>query len=313
MGVRRTELPVDGNFTIVPNAWLRDPRLSRRARGLLGEIMTHRVGWHVTVSSLQKVGPEGRDSISTALKELRAAGYLTLLQSRGDHGRWNEVEYELTDPSTATGYSVSGGFTGSGSTASGSAGSGESGTKNTREQEDHLSEDEISSSAASGADQQGQKQWPDDVVRLSQLLAELMVANGHKRPTVGQLWFQAADRMLRLDRRPVAEAEAVLRWSQADEFWQGNILSMSKLREKYDMLRARRNRDQRESGTDHTAGLRDVTAETQAEQQRAWLEAEGLTAAEYQRMQAAGVTGDEYRAHRHDDEWRAQFKEAAHG
>jgi hypothetical protein len=142
MGVRRTELPVDGNFTIVPNAWLRDPRLSRRARGLLGEIMTHRVGWHVTVSSLQKVGPEGRDSISTALKELRAAGYLTLLQSRGDHGRWNEVEYELTDPSTATGYPVSGGFTGSGSTASGSAGSGESGTKNTRDQEDHLSEDE---------------------------------------------------------------------------------------------------------------------------------------------------------------------------
>jgi hypothetical protein len=142
MGVRRTELPVDGNFTIVPNAWLRDPRLSRRARGLLGEIMTHRVGWHVTVSSLQKVGPEGRDSISTALKELRAAGYLTLLQSRGDHGRWNEVEYELTDPGTATGYPVSGGFTGSGSTASGSAGSGESGTKNTRDQEDHLPEDE---------------------------------------------------------------------------------------------------------------------------------------------------------------------------
>ena len=64
---------------------------------------------------------------------------------------------------------------------------------------------------------------------------------------------------------------------------------------------------------DERAGLRDVTAEAQAEQQRAWLEAEGLTAAEYQRMQAAGVTGDEYRAHRHDDEWRARFREAAHG
>ena len=142
MGVRRAELPFEGHFTQIPNAWLRDVRLSRRARGLLGEIMTHRVGWHVSVSSLQKVGPEGRDSISTALKELRAAGYLTLLQSRGEHGRWNEVEYELTDPGTGNGFSASGGFTGSGSAGSGSAATGEPGTKNTRDQEDHLEEDQ---------------------------------------------------------------------------------------------------------------------------------------------------------------------------
>lgn len=142
MGVRRVELPFEGHFTQIPNAWLRDVRLSRRARGLLGEIMTHRVGWHVTVSSLQKAGIEGRDAISSALKELKAAGYLTLVQSRGDHGRWNEVEYELTDPGTGNGFSVSGGFTGSGSAVSGSAATGESDTKNTRDQEDQSQEDQ---------------------------------------------------------------------------------------------------------------------------------------------------------------------------
>jgi hypothetical protein len=29
----------------------------------------------------------------------------------------------------------------------------------------------------------------------------------------------------------------MIRWCQADEFWRGNILSMPKLREKYDQLR----------------------------------------------------------------------------
>lgn len=129
MGVRRTELPFEGQFTQIPNRWLRDERLSRRARGLLAEIMSHRVGWHVTISGLQKAGREGRDSIATALRELKDFGYVRLAQSRGDGGRWNEVEYELCDPATGDGFSGSGGFTGTGSAASGSAATGESDTK----------------------------------------------------------------------------------------------------------------------------------------------------------------------------------------
>lgn len=142
MGIRRTELAFERDFTRIPNAWLRDKRLSRRARGLLAEIMTHSVGWHVSISSLQKAGTEGRDAIGSALKELKALGYVRLVQSHGEGGRWNEVEYELADPATGDGFSVSGGFTGSGSTANGSAASGESATKKTRVLEDHLEEDD---------------------------------------------------------------------------------------------------------------------------------------------------------------------------
>ncbi|ROS62182.1 hypothetical protein EDF38_1285 [Frigoribacterium sp. PhB160] len=141
MGVRRVELPFEGHFTQIPNAWLRDQRLSRRARGLLGEIMTHRVGWHVTISSLQKAGNEGRDAIRTALLELREAGYLKLAQTRGDGGRFNEVEYELCAPAiTADGFSDTGGFTAVGSADVGSPDVGESDTKKTIYSEDHLKE-----------------------------------------------------------------------------------------------------------------------------------------------------------------------------
>lgn len=138
MGVRRTELAFEGQFTQIPNAWVRDERLSRKARGVLTEIMSHRIGWHVSVNGLVKSGPEGRDAIKAALVELKDAGYLQVSQTRGDGGRWNEVEYELCDPSTADGFSVTGGLA-----ANGSAASGQSAPKNTIYQEDQQVEDHV--------------------------------------------------------------------------------------------------------------------------------------------------------------------------
>lgn len=135
MGVKRTELAFEGQFTQIPNSWVRDERLSRKARGVLTEIMSHRVGWHVSVNGLVKTGPEGRDAIKAALVELKDAGYLQVSQTRGEGGRWNEVEYELCDPSTADGFSVTGG-----SAANGSAASGQSAPKNTIYQEDQQEE-----------------------------------------------------------------------------------------------------------------------------------------------------------------------------
>jgi hypothetical protein len=118
MGVTRTALPFEKDFTQIPNAWLRDARLSRKARGLLGEIMSHQVGWRVTIRGLAAIGPEGKDSVEAGLKELRACGYLVLSQARAAGGQFGEGEYELVDPFTVSG------FSGSGSAASGSAVSG---------------------------------------------------------------------------------------------------------------------------------------------------------------------------------------------
>lgn len=143
MGVTRTELAFEGRFTQVPNEWARDERLSRKARGLLLEIMSHRVGWHVTVASLQTTGPEGRDAIKSALVELKDLGYLVVSQGRGERGRFGEVEYELHDPATGDGFSAHGGLSADGSSASGSTASGKSAPyKNTSPSEDHLKEDQ---------------------------------------------------------------------------------------------------------------------------------------------------------------------------
>lgn len=153
MGIRRTLMKFETEFTQVPNAWLRDERLSRRARGLLAELMTHRVGWRVSIASLQKAGPEGRDALRAAVLELVEVGYLRLSQGRGARGRFNEIEYELCDPFTADGKPDTGGFadigepdtggsTDDGPADDGPADVGESATKKNISSEHHAAEDQ---------------------------------------------------------------------------------------------------------------------------------------------------------------------------
>lgn len=57
-----------------------------------------------------------------------------------------------------------------------------------------------------------------------------------RTPTSLQKWAGDFDRMIRLDKRPIPEIEAVMEFSQRDSFWRSNILSAGKLREKYDQL-----------------------------------------------------------------------------
>ena len=51
-----------------------------------------------------------------------------------------------------------------------------------------------------------------------------------------QKWATDIDKMIRLDGRTVQEISRVIQFSQKDGFWKSNILSGSKLREKYDTL-----------------------------------------------------------------------------
>lgn len=161
MGITRTALSFEGKFVQIPNEWARDPRISRRARGLLAEIASHRIGWHVTTRSLTQAGVEGRDAVRSMLAELVKAGYLVAAQQRGDHGQFGEIEYVLSDPFdqdgksvtvdlqlplndadvTVAGFSGRGGSAGVGLAVAGSAVDGESATKNTRVKEHHQVED----------------------------------------------------------------------------------------------------------------------------------------------------------------------------
>ena len=87
----------DDHFTQIPNAWLRDNRLSFKARGILSLIMSHREGWSLSIQSLADQNLEGKDAIRSAIEELETAGYLTRDQVN-ERGRFGESIWMTKDP-----------------------------------------------------------------------------------------------------------------------------------------------------------------------------------------------------------------------
>lgn len=77
----------------------------------------------------------------------------------------------------------------------------------------------------------------EDVETLCKRLAARVEANGSKKVTIGKQWRDAARLMLDKDGRTYDQIAYLIDWSQNDEFWRANILSMPKLREKFDQLR----------------------------------------------------------------------------
>ncbi len=74
-------------------------------------------------------------------------------------------------------------------------------------------------------------------IELSNLLYEKILNNNpdHKKPNI-ESWAKHISLMRRIDNRTIEQIEYLINWSQADSFWQSNILSTKKLREKFDQL-----------------------------------------------------------------------------
>jgi len=83
-----------------------------------------------------------------------------------------------------------------------------------------------------------------DVARICEHLADLIEDNGSKRPTITAKWRDAARLMLDRDGLSETEVLGAITWSQQNEFWKANILSLPKLREKYDQMRLQAQREQ---------------------------------------------------------------------
>lgn len=95
---------------------------------------------------------------------------------------------------------------------------------------------------------------PSEVERLCELMAKLSNERADsKRFKVTAEWRTEMDRLMRLDGRSPAQVEYVIGWVHRHSFWGPNVLSVPKLREKFDVLAARikaeRRSDQR-SGDD---------------------------------------------------------------
>lgn len=76
-----------------------------------------------------------------------------------------------------------------------------------------------------------------DVEHLLDILDDEIRRNGGRTPKRNKANRDAMRLMLDRDELTPEQIEAAIRWAHASDFWRANILSASKLREKYDTLR----------------------------------------------------------------------------
>ena len=100
----------------------------------------------------------------------------------------------------------------------------------------------------------------DDVELICTHLADRVEANGANRPNVTKRWRTSARLMLDVDGRTLDQVIRAIDWCQTDEFWRGNVLSVPKLREKYEALRHAAQRSQGRPGDRQINNLQDAMA-----------------------------------------------------
>ena len=89
--------------------------------------------------------------------------------------------------------------------------------------------------------------YGDENHQACNLLADLIEANGSKRPAVTDKWLSDMERLNRIDQRSWEQITRAIEWCQADDFWRGNIMSPAKLRKQYDQLRLAAQRGNKQS------------------------------------------------------------------
>ncbi len=224
-----TRTPIRDRFVVISKVPLEDARLSWKARGIHAYLMSKPDNWNVIVGHLVSQSPkEGRDAVRGALMELEKAGYIRRTKTKSEQGQYDGVDTEVFEEPI-----VLPDKTGDGSTGYGLPGAGESPTN--EELELQKKENELSS-LTSG---ETQKIFSSQVLELTKQLHDWIVMNGYKPFTLGPKQWADMDKLLRIDKRDPQEVSAVIEWCQRDAFWNVNIRSTFKLRQKYDQLLGR--------------------------------------------------------------------------
>jgi hypothetical protein len=83
----------ESNFGRTPDGWVRDPKLSAKAKGVLSYLLSHRSGYDLTMEQIVAEMKDGPAAIYAALRELEKAGYLKRVQRRGERGKVAGVDF----------------------------------------------------------------------------------------------------------------------------------------------------------------------------------------------------------------------------
>lgn len=99
------DVPRYDSFSIIPNTYLRDERVSLKARGLMTTMLYLPDSWDFSIIGLTTIIPDGEASIRTSIKELEKCGYVQKEKLRGNDGRFYGTVYHIiVEPESAKAY-----------------------------------------------------------------------------------------------------------------------------------------------------------------------------------------------------------------
>jgi hypothetical protein len=82
-------------YVVLDKGFLDAPALSWKAKGLLAYLLARPNDWQVREADLVAHATDGRDSVRSALKELKGAGYIVRSQAKAKSGRFAGAQWDV--------------------------------------------------------------------------------------------------------------------------------------------------------------------------------------------------------------------------
>ena len=76
------------DFAQISNNFLRDPKISFKAKGLFSYMFSMQEGWHFTIQSIANQQKDGQAAIIAAMHELKSHGYINYIKSSDGTGTY---------------------------------------------------------------------------------------------------------------------------------------------------------------------------------------------------------------------------------
>ena len=83
------------DYTVMSNTHLKEKDMTLSAKGLLSLMLSLPDDWDYSVAGLCALSKDSKDSITSALKELEAFGYLVRTQRKNEHGKFEGYDYDV--------------------------------------------------------------------------------------------------------------------------------------------------------------------------------------------------------------------------
>lgn len=87
----------NSNYTTISNVFLRDIRLSCKAKGILAVIMGLPDDWEFSIRGILSITKEGKDAVYSAIKELKDYGYCEVSEQKDNNGKFKGYSYCFSD------------------------------------------------------------------------------------------------------------------------------------------------------------------------------------------------------------------------